>query len=145
MKFPKPKKVKVKRKASRKPIAIMKDNLQRIFNKYIVLKDGQCITCGSRYNLQCSHYFSVGAAPSIRYNEINAHCQCSGCHQGYHAQGNSKIMLGGGHSYAMYMLSVYGENVIAELKAEGSRARKWTIDELKEKMDYYSGLVESME
>ena len=145
MKFPKPKKVKVKRKKSRKPLSILKENLQRIFNRYIVLKDGQCITCGSRYNLQCSHYFSVGAAPSIRYNEINAHCQCSGCHQGYHAQGNSKIMLGGGHTYAMYMLSVYGENVIAELKAEGSKSYKWTIDELKEKIDYYSGLVESME
>ena len=149
MRFPKPERKKKDRKAIRKksikPIPRLKEKLQTIFNRYIVLRDGQCITCGSTKNLQCSHYFSVGAAPSIRYNEMNAHCQCMACHNGIHARGNSKVVLGSGHEYTMYMLGVYGEFAIAELKAEGSKSHKWTIEELTEKIDYYSNLVRSME
>ena len=56
----------------------------RYFNKFIVLRDGKCILCGSVESGQCSHYYGKRACPATRYDEDNAHRMCSACHLRHH-------------------------------------------------------------
>lgn len=62
---------------------------QREFNAFIRLRDHDkpCISCGE-FNpggdarggkWDCGHYRSVGSAPELRFEEINAHRQCKRC------------------------------------------------------------------
>jgi hypothetical protein len=59
------------------------NDLQKIFNKYIRLRDAgkNCIACGKPYKGIChaSHYLSVGAHPEKRFNENNVHGGCQKC------------------------------------------------------------------
>jgi hypothetical protein len=60
------------------------------FNKYIRLRDAAlpCISCQRFHSGQyhAGHYRTVGAAPSLRFNEDNVHKQCSACNN--HLSGN---------------------------------------------------------
>ena|SRR3990167_5124624 len=49
-----------------------------LFSK-IIRNVGKCYKCGNTYNLQCAHIFSR-TYYTIRWNELNAVCLCSGCH-----------------------------------------------------------------
>ena len=55
--------------------------LQKLFNTYIRLRDKNesCISCGTNKNVKydAGHFFSVGAFPSVRFDEDNVHKQCS--------------------------------------------------------------------
>lgn len=63
---------------------------QQVFNKYIRLrdKDKGCISCDTiltgKYD--AGHYFSCGAYPNLRFEELNTHGQCVRCNQ--HLHGN---------------------------------------------------------
>ena len=65
-------------------------DLQRVFNEFIRLRDADlpCISCGRYHQGQwhAGHYRSVGACPELRFNEDNAHKQCSACNS--HLSGN---------------------------------------------------------
>jgi hypothetical protein len=56
---------------------------QEAFNAYIRARDygKPCISCkkntGAKMN--AGHYRSVGAAPELRFNELNVHLQCEHC------------------------------------------------------------------
>lgn len=54
---------------------------QAVFNRYIRLRDDKlpCISCGTTANVQyaAGHYRTVGAAPELRFNELNVHKQCN--------------------------------------------------------------------
>jgi len=56
---------------------------QTLFNKYIRLRDKEkpCISCGCINNRQfhAGHYIPVGRRPSLRFNVLNCHKQCSIC------------------------------------------------------------------
>src|SRR3990167_392800 len=51
------------------------------FNSYIIKKYGRCLRCGSKENLQCSHFFS-GNKSAMRYCEPNCVVLCYKCHYG---------------------------------------------------------------
>lgn len=64
---------------------------QAAFNAFIRERDRDrpCISCGvvnppERYGgvWDCGHYRSVGAAPELRFEELNAHKQCKACNGG---------------------------------------------------------------
>ena len=63
--------------------------VQEAFNSAIKKRDGICRVrdfspcCGS---LECSHYFSVGAYPTLRFYPKNAYAQCA-CHHRLHHSG----------------------------------------------------------
>ena len=63
---------------------------QAVVNRYIRLRDEKlpCISCGRYHTGQyhAGHYRSVGAMPSLRFNELNIHKQCSACNN--HLSGN---------------------------------------------------------
>jgi len=56
---------------------------QKLFNKYIRLRDKgkPCISCGYVGNRQihAGHYIPVGRRPALRFNVLNCHAQCSIC------------------------------------------------------------------
>jgi hypothetical protein len=66
---------------------------QPVFNAFIRERDKflPCISCGvenppERYGgaWDCGHFRTVGAAPELRFNELNAHRQCKSCNGGSH-------------------------------------------------------------
>lgn len=54
---------------------------QKEFNRFIRLRDYglPCISCGTTADIQyaAGHYFSVGAAPELRFEPLNVHRQCN--------------------------------------------------------------------
>ena len=49
------------------------------FSLWIRARDGGCMRCGKKDNLQCAHIFSRSAR-SVRWDELNAITLCGGCH-----------------------------------------------------------------
>lgn len=68
---------KTKRK-KKTPRQILVAKLDKVFSLYIRARDGRCVLCGKTDSLQCGHVFSR-VAYSVRWDERNAYCQCSGC------------------------------------------------------------------
>lgn len=52
------------------------------FNRYIRLRDGQCVTCGTKRRLTCSHLVTAQKT-STRWDYQNCHCQCSSCNKSH--------------------------------------------------------------
>ena len=64
--------------------------LQKVFNKFIRLRDVNqlCISCNKPLPVKydAGHYRSCGSSPEHRFNEKNCHAQCVYCNQ--HLHGN---------------------------------------------------------
>lgn len=62
--------------------------LDDVFSLYIRERDGyRCVVCGAKrplHVIQCGHLFSR-ISHSTRWDELNAHAQCSGCNR-YHEE-----------------------------------------------------------
>lgn len=78
------------RKKELRPRSWYLKEAQKWFNKFIKLRDSQesCISCGRHHQGQyhAGHYKSVGAAPELRFEELNCHKQCAPCNN--HLSGN---------------------------------------------------------
>lgn len=61
--------------------------VQEAFNAAIKRRDGRCMVrdyepcCGE---LECSHFFTVGSSPSLRFYPPNAYAQCQKHHWKHH-------------------------------------------------------------
>jgi len=92
--------------------------LRMVFNRYIVLKDKRCVTCGSTKELQASHFYSFGRHSNVRFDEENVHCQCCGCHMEYHR--------GCGRSYVEWMQkNVDIDNLARKAKISEKKDSEW--------------------
>jgi hypothetical protein len=97
-----------------KPLGYWVNTAQDAFNKFIRARDEKepCISCGNPNppwttggQWDCGHFKSVGHAPELRFEELNAYKQCKKCN-------------GGSSKYAKKNLSVatsYRENLIAKI------------------------------
>lgn len=54
------------------------NKLDKVFSQYIRMRDGVCVVCGTKDNLQCGHLYSR-IAYSTRWDEDNAFAQCRNC------------------------------------------------------------------
>lgn len=129
-----PKPLKGTGKTKRARIKALKARLQWAFNAFIVSRDKECFTCGSKQNLQASHYFSVASSPATRYAENNVHAQCAKCHLETHNKG--------GYRYAMAMLNKYGVEEMDKLLVLSSSNVSYTEEWLREKIEYYRAEIE---
>lgn len=64
--------------------------VQKAFNAAIKRRDCRCMVrdyepCGGQ--LECSHFFSVGSSPSLRFYPPNAWTQCQKHHWNHHNKG----------------------------------------------------------
>jgi hypothetical protein len=98
---------------------------QSVFNAYIRERDSDlpCISCGRYHDGQyhAGHYRSVGAAPHLRFSEINVHKQCSACNN--HKSGNVL-------EYRIGLIARIGQERVAEIESDNT-IRKWTIADAK--------------
>lgn len=99
---------------------------QTEFNRLIRLLDTKqgCISCtqSANWNGQwhASHYRSVGAQSSLRFNPLNVHKACSICNN--HLSGNIR-------GYREGLLRFYGQPILDYLEVDRSPI-KWAVSEL---------------
>jgi hypothetical protein len=115
------------------------NELQTIFNKYIRLrdKDKPCISCDrpliGKYD--AGHFFSVGAYPNLRFNELNVHGCCVHCNQ--HKHGNI-------FEYSLRLPKRIGEYEYNGLIAEKDKPLKLTLPEILELKAVYKGKIKEV-
>lgn len=95
-------------------LAWFKKELDRIFSIYIRMRDrGVCFTCGDikHWKYQQNGHFVSRIHLSLRFDEINCHCQCAGC---------NIFKSGNMDEYSVRLVRKYGKNVLETLNK-----RKW--------------------
>ena len=71
------------------------DKVQEAFNSAIKRRDMRCMIrdfepcCGQ---LECSHYYTVGSSPSLRFYPPNAYAQCQKHHFNHHNKLDDSMM-----------------------------------------------------
>jgi hypothetical protein len=95
-----------------KTVSKLKKELDAVFSKFIRWRDdGQCYTCSKKDDpkyMQNGH-FVPRQYLSLRYDEINCHCQCYACNMLYNGQPSA---------YAMNLKRDYGDDIINKLETE---------------------------
>lgn len=126
------------RKKPEKPDLVKR--LDKVFALYIRLRDvmpsgfGKCISCGKikpYKELDCGHFYGR-TNMATRFDEDNCHAECIGCNR-----------VSADH------LIYYQENLIRKigvarfdtLRLRAKSTKKWTDDELQEKIDHYTAEV----
>lgn len=117
---------------------------QREFNKFIRLRDHDkpCISCGqlnpggdeSGGKWDCGHYRSVGSAPELRFEELNAHRQCKRCNS----------YLGGNVvEYRMGLIERIGPDALAWIEGNHELPR-YTHAELRDIAERYRAATKQL-
>ncbi len=92
---------KAKKKA--KSYKTLVTELDRLFSRYIIRRDGHCVVCGTNIRLTCGHLFSR-RHHNTRWDMDNCHCQCATC--------NLK------HNYDPYPFTEYVRLKIGQMKLD---------------------------
>lgn len=109
-------------------ISFFHKKAQAAFNAFIRERDKgkPCVSCGKPDNGQhqrhASHYRSVGACSSLRYDENNVHASCSVCNN--HLSGNVA-------SYRMALIGMMGLEKVEWMESK-PKSCKWTREQLEE-------------
>lgn len=115
------------------------NELQKIFNKYIRLRDKNkpCISCNKPLigKYDAGHYFSVGSYPNLRFNENNVHGQCVSCNQHKHAN----IV-----EYSLQLPKRIGQEQFEALVSMKGIPLKLTTAEIKEKIIEYKQKIKDL-
>ncbi len=97
---------------------------QKAFNRFIRLRDKNepCISCQRHHNgrYHAGHFRTTGAAPQLRFNELNTNKQCSVCN--LHLSGNLI-------AYRANLINKIGVEKVEWLESEHD-VKKYTLDEL---------------
>ena len=114
------------------------NDLQKIFNKYIRIRDSgkNCIACGKPYSGIChaSHYLSVGAHPEKRFNENNVHGGCKKCNVFLH---------GNLINYRINLILKIGIEEVEKLE-NYSVCNKLTLEQIQMMISRYCKLIKEM-
>ena len=70
----------MKKNGEEKTLSWHKKKLDIDFKKFIRMRDGRCLHCGSTENLQASHTVPVSHGNRFRYDERNVITLCYHCH-----------------------------------------------------------------
>lgn len=127
------------------------DKVQEAFNSAIKRRDKRCMIrdyepcCGQ---LECSHYYTVGSSPALRFYPPNAYAQCQKHHWNHHNRKESsevyKNWLMENEVCQLILMDSYRHSYIKytdELKAEIIRlCNADKLDELKELIEKEMGV-----
>lgn len=129
-----------KMKEKQKDAKFYKKILMRVFHTFIKLrdKDDGCISCGTKENIQfaAGHYWTVGSAPALRFNEDNVHKQCN--------MNCNKSKSGNIVNYRPALIKKIGIERFEALEAQKGIPKKYTVDELKELITLYKQKIKEM-
>lgn len=134
------------RKKDKKKLEEMKtfsdwvNDLQKIFNTYIRLRDVDlpCISCGTIANIKydAGHYLSVGSYPNLRVDEMNVNKQCS---KFCNVEKRGNVV-----EYRDGLIKKYGLDAVRDLESKRQSSWKPPIYEVKEMIVYYKGKVKEL-
>lgn len=93
-------------------------------------RDRRCVTCGSRRNLQCSHFYSRRYL-AIRFDLVNCNAMCGFCNRRHNRDP---------FPYMAFMQERYGPDAVEGLNALRSSRRKVTDDELRRTLGAYRAM-----
>jgi hypothetical protein len=115
-------------------------DLQKVFNKYIRLRDKNqpCISCGVSVDWKksnASHFFSVGKVPQLRFNEDNVHKSCVRCNK--HLHGNLI-------EYSIRLPKRIGQKRYEKLLDSRNTTLKLSIPEIKELIKKYKEKIKNL-
>ncbi|WP_289394411.1 recombination protein NinG [Mannheimia haemolytica] len=115
-------------------------DLQKIFNKFIRLRDKDlpCISCG-RYHqgkYDAGYYKTVGGNPELRFNEDNCHSQCVPCNR--HLHGNIV-------NYRVNLIEKIGLERVEFLERKDHPPLKLTIEQIKDLIKVYKAKCKELE
>ena len=115
--------------------------LEQLSNTYARIRDcggrdgyANCISCGVLFpfdKLDGGHFIPKTSS-AIRFDERNINAQCVKCNR--YLSGNSRHYLKG-------MINKYGQEVVDELEGMEFVSKKWTIEELYRRIEYYKEQV----
>ena len=106
---------------------------------YIRQRDGgKCFTCGVVKfwkEMHAGHFRPKGSFSDTEFDRTNIHCQCSKCN----------TFLGGNLTeYTVKMIDKYGREHVDSLIFRSRQAKKWTKEELKDLIEIYKSLLNSI-
>ena len=123
-------------KKKKPSISSLKKKVDLVFKKFIRLRDGKCLRCGTTQALHASHTIPVSHGNRLRYDEENVITLCFHCHKAWwHAYPTES---GKWFKKTFPKKHKYIERVKNERK-------KFTIEELQELYDHYKEEVEKLE
>ena len=93
------------KKKKLKTISQLKKEADRKMSLLVRARDGGCVTCGSKENLQNGHYVPRNWM-ALRYDERNNNCQCLVC---------NVFKKGNMDEYARFLIRKYGTGILEEL------------------------------
>ncbi len=112
---------------------------QKVFNTYIRLRDKSlpCISCETTANIQyhAGHYFSLGANPALRFQELNVHKQCVSCNNYLH---------GNLINYRDGIIKKIGEINYEALVLNKGNTLKLSIPEIKDQIKIYKDKIKQL-
>lgn len=123
--------------------------LQRYFNTYIRLRDKEknCISCGREFKekFDAGHYFPFRDFPSLRFDEDNVNGQCVYCNK--HLRGNIHFYRDGLiKRIGLERVEALEKKAKKEIEDKSKKMKyKLTIDEIKEKINYYKLKIKEYE
>jgi hypothetical protein len=104
------------------------EQLDAQVRRLVRARDKVCVTCGSRFNLEISHFYPRWFL-SIRFDLTNCNLQCVICHRKFHEKKTT--------AYARYMKRTYGQVGIDALNARRQSLVKLSDSELEELLSQY--------
>lgn len=106
---------------------VLVKKLDKVFSEFIRNRDKRCVQCGKTEGLTNGHLITR-AKYSVRWNELNCHCQCRGCNYLHEFQS---------HLYTNWFLKNYGLKKYQTLIAESNKIKKFTDTDLEELIKKY--------
>lgn len=128
-----------KGKVSKPKLSLLKRKLDAIFSKYIRARDGHtCYTCDIRLDPTRSQngHFVPRQYLSLRWDEINCHCQCYACNVLYNGQPSA---------YATRLKADYGEGILEVLENARKKVTKLTPEWYEEQLKIFSEKLAELE
>ena len=117
----------------------LKNELQRIFNQFIRIRDHHqpCISCGCKLpeKYDAGHFYSVGSYPNLRFNELNVHAQCVECN--HHKCGNV-------HEYRIGLIQRIGTDQLEQLEQIKHQPLRLSKPEIMELVNIYRSKIREL-
>ena len=111
------------------------NQLDRVFSRYIRLRDGACVICGSRENLNAGHIITRSVY-SVRWDEENVWAQCRGCN--FLHEHRPEIFI-------TWFINRFGRKKWEALLRRSRTLKKWQNYELTEMIQHYKEKIKELE
>lgn len=113
--------------------ARIKQELTKLTSLIVRIRDGTCVLCASRYQLQCGHFFHR-AMPPTEYDLENCWALCARCNNRHEYRPAE---------YTEWIKQKLGEERFAALKFKAHQQTKLSYLELFELRDRYRAMLKT--